>query len=79
MFLPLFIPAAERGAWKQLKQLADAECFSAPRVGGTVRWTDEKQLKTKPTQAPFLFGQSEVFFFLEEKSTAALRPRSQLL
>lgn len=33
MFVPLFIPAAERGVWKQFKQLADAECFSTPKGG----------------------------------------------
>lgn len=39
MFVPLFIPAAECEVWKQFKQLADAECFSALRGGnGALEW-----------------------------------------
>lgn len=56
MFVPLFIPAAECEVWKQFKQLADAECFSALRGGKRCVRMMEKQLRLKPHSLLFVRG-----------------------
>lgn len=56
MFVPLFIPAAECEVWKQFKQLADAECFSALRGGKRCVRMMEKQLRLNPHSLLFVRG-----------------------